>query len=98
MDALGSAQSILRLTGHTVQEILQPPLPLAPRVHPLEPLIVVGARRLEEGAQVQEWRGQDFALHQKERDEQAADTSVAVDERVNGLELDMHRSEERRVG
>src|SRR3989441_8890368 len=93
IDTLGSAQGILRLTGHTVQEILQPRLPLAPRVHPLQPLIVVGARRLEEGAQVQKRRGQDFPLHQKERDEQAANASVAVDERVDGLELDV-RSEE----
>src|ERR1700720_3250054 len=48
--------------------------------------------RLEEQAQIQKWLLQHSACAQQKCDEQPPETAVAVEERVNGLELHMHEA------
>ena len=53
---------------------------------------------LEEKAQVKQRLGEQLPVLQQERDEQATDAAVAVEKRVDSLELDMHEggADERR--
>jgi len=52
--------------------------------------VVLGAVRLDVRGQIEERLRQAAALSQEQRDEQAADTAVAVEERVDRLELLVH--------
>ena len=53
---------------------------------------------LEEKAQVKQRLGEQLPVLQQERDEQATDAAVAVEKRVDSLELDVHEggADERR--
>src|SRR5205807_4929523 len=75
-----------------------PRFPIALQADRVEQPVVLGAVALEEKAQVQQRLGEQLPVLQQERDEQATDAAVAVEKRVDGLELDVHErgADERR--
>ena len=66
---------------HPFQEERQPRLPVALAAHPVQELIVGRAILLEVEAQVEQGLAEDTGVAQEETDQQAADPSIAVEER-----------------
>ena len=73
--------------GDAVEEEVEPALPVALDAHGVEPTVVLFAMPLEEEAQVEERLGQQLPVLEQQRHEQAPDPAVAVEVRVDGLEL-----------
>ena len=61
----------------------------------VEAVVVLAAVAFQEEAQVQQRALQHAALHEQQRDQQTPDTAVAVEERVDRLELSVRQSDER---
>jgi len=55
IDTLDAAQRVVRLVADALEEVAEPLLPLAPFRHAEEARIVFVARRLEPGAEIEEW-------------------------------------------
>ena len=87
IDLLDPPHGVFRLEGHPPQEVGQPLLPCSPLRQSKEMGVVSLARGLEVGAQVEERRGQHAARHQQERDQEASDAAIAVEEGVDRLEV-----------
>src|SRR6185312_15385129 len=73
----------------SLQEEADPALPVARGPDPLEELVVALAVLLEVEAEVEERLPERTLVAENERDEEAPEPAVAVEERVNGLELDV---------
>ena len=67
--------------------------PVAVRAHLAEQPVVLRPVPLEKDAQVKQRRRQHLPVLQKQRDEQPADTAVAVEEGVDRLELDVRQAD-----
>lgn len=74
------------------QEELEPPLPIALVANRLKPLVILASIAPEEMAQVEQRTRHHALLTHEERDQQAADAAIAVEEGVAGLELSMNQS------
>src|SRR5579883_1211296 len=86
------ARCIGRLLGclhHAPQEEVYPPFPIAILANSHEPIVVFGAMALKKIAQIEQGAVQHATATQQERDEEAPDAPIAIQERVNGLELSM---------
>src|SRR5947207_3028551 len=80
------------LTGgfhDTRQEEIEPTLPVAGLAHGLEALVIGVAVGLEIKAEIEERAAQHALLAEEQRDKQPPEPAVAVEERVDGLELYM---------
>jgi hypothetical protein len=84
--------SRLRRLGHALQEEDQPRLPRPVVPDCLEGRVVLLTVLLEPEAEIEERAPQEAPLVQEERDEEPTDTTVAVEERVDGLELRMEHA------
>ena len=81
------ADSVPGLEFHPAQEIRQPRLPFPVFRHPLQAGVVLLARSFKVSAQVEKGFRQEAAGDEQQRNEQAADAPVAVEKRMDGLEL-----------
>src|SRR5438874_1804341 len=90
VDALDAAERVLGLLRRSGEEVSEPLPPLASLRHAEQARVVLLARALEEGAQVEERRGQHALGDEQQRDEQPSDAPVAVEEGVDGFELRVH--------
>ncbi len=87
-----SNQRVVRLGLDAVQEQPEPAVEVAPVTNPLERVVVRLTTALEEGRKVQQRRGKPVANDEEEHDQETADTAIAVEERVDRLELVVHES------
>ena len=74
---------------HTVQEEPQPDLPVAGAPGVIQELVVGAPLALEVKAEVEERIAQESGVAEHEGDQEASHAAVAVEEGVNGLELDV---------
>src|SRR5262245_62639149 len=88
-DPLGGMHGAFSRLAHAVEEKREPRLPFPLGSNPTEQAIVLAPVLLEVETQVEEWLAQHSGMTEKKRDEQAADPSVSVEERMDGLELDV---------
>ncbi len=97
---LRSVDRVGGLSRHRRQEELEPLLHLTALSDSLQSVVVVGPVGLEEATQVQQRARQQVTFDQEEDDQQAPEPAVAVEERVDRLELVMGergRDERRQV-
>src|SRR6266498_5290977 len=88
LDDLPRAQDRLgRDLLDAAEEEPEPRLPVSVDPYGLQAVVVLGAVLLEEPAQVQERQREHLPLTEQERHEQPSDAPVAVEERVDRLEL-----------
>src|SRR5207247_4398543 len=83
-----------RLAGHrfySSQKESNPAGPVAVGPYPLKPVVVLSPVLLEVGGEIQQWLRQATTLDEKQRDEEAPDAAVAVEERMDRLELLVHQ-------
>src|SRR5690606_28212049 len=78
-----------RCLGDAVEEELQPCLPVAILADLLQQVVILAAMRLEVEAEIEDRLLQDALRAEQEGDQQAAEASVSVEERMDSLELDM---------
>ena len=76
---------------HAAQEEGEPGFPVPVFAHVLQPVVVGLVVLFEIQAEVQQRLAQHAALTQQKGDQQAAESAVAVEERVNRLELHMRK-------
>src|SRR5690242_7028324 len=69
------------------QKELEPAFPIPILANSHQAVVIVSPMHLQKQAQVEKRPTQHLPFTQKERDEEPADTTVAVEERVNRLEL-----------
>ena len=74
---------------NAAQEEIRPPLPVPIGAHGAQAAVILVAMSLEEEAQIQERLREELPVLQKQRDQQPADAAVAVEVRVDGLELNV---------
>jgi len=74
---------------HTFEEEIDPCFPIAGGADAVEKVVIDWAVLFEEEAEVEEWLTEQTAVVEEEGDEQAAEAAVAVEEGVDGLELDV---------
>ena len=72
---------------HPLQEELDPPLPVASEPDRHQPVVILGPVGLQVIAQVEQRALEDLPLAEQEGDQEPSHAAVAVDERVDGLEL-----------
>src|SRR5205823_5118365 len=87
-----------RLIVHRAEEVVDPFAPLAAGADREEALVVFVAVPFEKGAEIKQRLVEQFLRVQQESDEQAAHTPVAIEERMNGLELVMNEGETNQRG
>jgi hypothetical protein len=75
--------------GNTAQEEPKPTLPIALVARRLSPVVVLLTVLFEVGRKIQYRLMKDAPLTEQKRDEQATHTPVAVEKRMDGLELGM---------
>lgn len=73
------------------QEEGQPLLPGPDVTYRLQLLVILLSVLFKERGQVEDWLEQHLLLAEQESDEQSPDAAIAVEERMNGLELCMHQ-------
>ena len=73
--------------GNTRQKEFHPRFPTACLTDFLEKTVVVAAPRLEEETEIEDRLAQHARAAQHQRDEQPAETTIAVQEGMNGFEL-----------
>ncbi len=78
--------------AHAFEEEVEPRLPVALAAHAVEQVVVGRAVPLQVEAEVEERLVQYRRATEHQRDEQPADATVAVEERVDGLELHVRES------
>ena len=83
----GCRSSRLTCAVYPLEKELNPPFPVTVVANGHEPVVILLPMGLEVVAQVQEWPIEHAAFAKQQRDEEAPDTSVAVEERMNRLEL-----------
>ena len=88
-DFTGGIDGLRRRIPHARQEVFHPGFPSAVLTDLLQQTIVVSASCFEVEAEIQEGLTQCASITQHERDQQAPETSVAVEERMDRLELHM---------
>jgi hypothetical protein len=88
---LGSLNRVIGLDGDTVQEELEPLGDLAALSDVLQPVVVVALALIEVAGEIQQRCRQPPAVREVEHDEEPPEPPVAVEERVNGLELVMQQ-------
>ena len=87
----GGVERLVCCLGHPGQEEIEPSFPMAVLTHFLEQPVVVSAMRFEKQAEIEERLLQHAVDTKIERDQQPADTAIAVKKRVYGLELDVQQ-------
>lgn len=97
---IGRARRLHGAHLHALGEKIQPAFPVAAQPHLVEQFVVQRAMFLEEQARVEHRLAQHTVGDQLQHDQQAPEAAVAVEKRVNGLELHMRqrRLDERRRG
>ena len=89
----GRLGGLVRCLGHAIQEEREPALPRSRLLHGLQQLVVQAAVLLQVKAEIEHRRTQDALLaQQQQRDQQSAKPPVAVEERVDRLELDVDQA------
>src|SRR5205085_6434799 len=83
----GGVRGLGGCVDYAGKEEIEPALPIAGLAHGLQALVVRAPVRLEVEAEVQQRLAHHLALAQKKRDQQPAEAAVAVEERVDRLEL-----------
>ena len=91
-DGLGGGGGLLGGLGDATQEEAKPALPPAVLPYGAEPIVVLGPVALQVVAYVEERPVQDARVDELEGDEEPAHAPVAVQERVDGLELGVHEA------
>ena len=74
---------------HAFQKEIHPRLPVARGADAVEEFVIRGAVFLQVEREVEERLGEQPAVVEQERDEEAAETAIAIEEGVDGLELDV---------
>ena len=99
-EILRPGHGVCGLRGHGLQEELQPLLDLASLAHCLQSFVVRRPVLLEVSAEVEQGSSDPLLLQEVEDDEDASEPAVAVQERVDRLELgvDQRRLDDRRMG
>src|SRR5215208_67307 len=85
--------SILGLTRDACKKVNDPLLPFAPLARGEQSRVVLGAMPLEIGAEVEQWSAEQAPLAEQQRDEQSPDAPIAVEERMDCLELVVQHGE-----
>jgi hypothetical protein len=80
------------LRSHSVEEESNPTIEVTSAPHVLKVFVVLRLTFLEVGTDIQERLGEHSLLHEEEADEEAAKPAVAIQERVDRLELVMNQS------
>src|SRR5829696_6789401 len=80
----------LRNLENAGDEEPKPGVPVAMRADPLKKLVIVLPVRIDVVRQIEQRLRQAATLDQKQRDHETAESSIAVQERVYGLELLVH--------
>jgi hypothetical protein len=91
-DGLGGGSGLLGGLGDATQEEAHPALPPAVLPYGAEAIVVLGPVALQVVAYVEERSVQDARVDELEGDEEPAHAPVAVQKRVDGLELGMHEA------
>src|SRR6185437_12477622 len=86
---------LCRARNDGICEEFKPCFPIACLAYAVQQFVVCLPVLLEVQAQVEQWLAQQSVVGELQRDEQAADASVAIEKRVNRLELHVR---ERRLG
>lgn len=94
-EANGAVSGVPRLFRDSLGEERNPACPAVRAAHIQKMIVVFLLVHLEEGAEVKERRGQDAAFEQNERNEESAQTAVAVVERMDRFELIVDKCEQR---
>ena len=91
---------VRRLFGNRLQEERQPFLPLTALANCKQSGVVLITMSFEVGAEIQKRLRQKIPVAQKQRHQQSADATIAVDEGVHRFELVMNQPEpdQRRIG
>ena len=95
---LGGCNGLQRGLANADDEEPEPALPVAVGSDSLEKVVVRGAVRLEVEAEVKQRLAQHALCNQDQRHEQATQTTVAVEERVNRFELDVSQRDPLQYG
>src|SRR5438270_4751604 len=77
---------------HPPEKKLQPGFPMPGIADGHKPVVILGPMEFEIMAQIQQWKFQNATLTQQKRNQQPSDAPVAVQERVNRLELGVSQS------
>src|SRR5579885_517955 len=88
-DPAGIHSSLFGHLGHPLEEGFEPAFPVATIADCLKPIVVLRPVELEEVRKIEQRPFQDLLFAQQKGDQQAPDSSVSVEERMNGLELRM---------
>ena len=87
MDVAGNAHAIVGCDVHALQEERGPTFPVSGGAHGRQPRVVLGLRPPERHAEVEQWLFEQAPVLDEQRDQQPPNAAVAVQERVDGLEL-----------
>jgi hypothetical protein len=91
-DANSATQRILGHSGHAEEEVFQPIVPRSTFADSSQAFIVFTPRRFKERGQVEQWRRQNLAFDQEQRYQQTSNSTVAIQKRMNSLELVVSQS------
>ena len=99
-ELLGTSDRIDGLCCDRVEEQREPALEVSVLADALQCCVVLVSSFLEVGGDVQDWCREAVANHEEEDDEESAEPTVAVEERMDGLELVVEEGllDERRQG
>src|SRR5690606_1273734 len=89
---------LLRDRRDALEEVSDPPFPIACRAHAIEAAVVFRPMAFEVEAEIEEGLREESPILEEERHQEPSDAPVAIEERVNRLELHVKeaRSDERR--
>src|SRR6188768_3869408 len=83
-NALGGHGGLFRDFGHSLKKESEPALPIAIGADPLQGLVVLIPMGLEIEAQVEEGLFENALVAENERDEEAPQSAIPVQERMDG--------------
>ncbi len=87
----GGLERLIGRVRNTGKEEIEPGFPCPVLAHLLKQAVIVGAMRFQIQAQIEERLAQHTVDAQVQRYQQATDPAVSIQERVDGLELDMQQ-------
>ena len=87
---LGSVCCLLCRNRNSLDEECQPVFPCALSANALQQIVVLITIALQIKAGIQKWFCQSALCAQKKRDEQSSESAIAIEKRVNRLELNMN--------
>ena len=96
--AARAANGVVRLLGHGAQKVVDPLLPLAVLADVEKQAVVVVAMPFEKSAEIEQRMIEQLLRVKEKRDQQPSDAAVAVEKRMNGLEVVVDQRERINAG